>query len=107
MNSACLCSLAGRYDNPIPTRFLAPIDFLKIPALPLKNRGRGRGRSHGSSLISAHYTLFAILEEGVIIHICPASTEGGGAVGSINDNFYGVRLRQIKGQFQRLLVCLT
>ncbi len=23
MNSACLCSLEGRYDNPIPTRFLA------------------------------------------------------------------------------------
>ncbi len=31
MNSASLCSLAGRYDNPIPTRFLAPIDCLKIP----------------------------------------------------------------------------
>ncbi len=24
---------AGRYDNPIPTWFLAPIDYLKIPAL--------------------------------------------------------------------------
>ncbi len=33
MNSASLCSLAGRYDNPIPPRFLAPIDFLNIPAL--------------------------------------------------------------------------
>jgi hypothetical protein len=33
MNSASLCNLAGRYDNPIPPRFLAPIDFLKIPAL--------------------------------------------------------------------------
>jgi hypothetical protein len=33
MNSASLCSLAGRYNNPIPTRCLAPIDFLKIPAL--------------------------------------------------------------------------
>jgi hypothetical protein len=33
MNSASLCSLAGLYDNPIPTRFLAPIDCLKIPAL--------------------------------------------------------------------------
>jgi len=32
MNSASLCSLAGQYDNPIPTRFLAPIDCLKIPA---------------------------------------------------------------------------
>ncbi len=33
MNSASLCSLAGRYDNPIPTRFLVPIECLKIPAL--------------------------------------------------------------------------
>ncbi len=31
-NSARLHSLAGRYDNPIPTRFLAPLDCLKIPA---------------------------------------------------------------------------
>ncbi len=30
-NSASLCSLAGRYDNPIPTWFLVPIDGLKIP----------------------------------------------------------------------------
>jgi hypothetical protein len=28
-NSAKLCSLAGRYNNPILTRFLAPIDCLK------------------------------------------------------------------------------
>jgi hypothetical protein len=33
MNSASLCSLAGRYENPIPPRCLAPIDFIKIPAL--------------------------------------------------------------------------
>jgi hypothetical protein len=33
INSASLCSMAARYDNPIPTRCLAPIDFLKIPAL--------------------------------------------------------------------------
>ncbi len=32
MKSASLFSLAGRYDNPIPTRFLAPVDCLKIPA---------------------------------------------------------------------------
>ncbi len=32
MNSAGLCSLAGRYDNPIPTQFLVPKDSLKIPA---------------------------------------------------------------------------
>jgi hypothetical protein len=35
MNSAKLCSLAVRYDNPIPTRCLAPIYCLKIPALLL------------------------------------------------------------------------
>ncbi len=33
INSASLCSLTGQYDNPIPTRFLALIDCLKIPAL--------------------------------------------------------------------------
>jgi hypothetical protein len=27
------CSLAGLYNNPIPTRFLAPKDCLKIPPL--------------------------------------------------------------------------
>jgi hypothetical protein len=32
-NFARLCRLAGRYDNPIPSRFLAPIDCSKIPAL--------------------------------------------------------------------------
>jgi hypothetical protein len=31
IDSASLCSLAGRYDNPIPTRFLAP-ECSKIPA---------------------------------------------------------------------------
>jgi hypothetical protein len=31
-NSASLCRPGGRYDNPIPSRFLAPIDCLKIPA---------------------------------------------------------------------------
>ncbi len=33
LNSASLCSLAGRYDNPLPLRFLAPIASLKIPTL--------------------------------------------------------------------------
>ena len=28
---ASLCSLAGRYDNPIPPRFLAPIECYEIP----------------------------------------------------------------------------
>ncbi len=34
-DSASLCSLAGRYNKPIPIRYLAPIDFLKIPSLGL------------------------------------------------------------------------
>ncbi len=32
INSASLCSLAGRYDNPVPTLFLALMERLKIPA---------------------------------------------------------------------------
>ncbi len=32
LKSLKIRALAGRYDNPIPTRFLAPIDCLKIPA---------------------------------------------------------------------------
>ncbi len=33
IDSASLFSLAGRYNNHIPTRYLAPIECLKIPAL--------------------------------------------------------------------------
>jgi hypothetical protein len=33
IDSAILCSLAELYDNPIPSRFLAPIDCTKISAL--------------------------------------------------------------------------
>jgi hypothetical protein len=33
IDSGNLRSLAGLYNNPIPTRFLAPIDCSKIPAL--------------------------------------------------------------------------
>ncbi len=44
MNSASLCSLAGRYNNPIPIQCLAPIDFLKIPALDLLNCTRNKTR---------------------------------------------------------------
>jgi hypothetical protein len=34
---ASLCSLAGRYDKPIPTRFLASMDRSKIPALMIRS----------------------------------------------------------------------
>jgi hypothetical protein len=33
IDSDSLYSLAGRYENPIPTWFLAPIECSKIPAL--------------------------------------------------------------------------
>jgi hypothetical protein len=36
IDSATLCSLAGHFDNPIRSRFLAPIDCSKIPALDKK-----------------------------------------------------------------------
>jgi hypothetical protein len=39
--SLIIYSLAGRYDNPIPTRFLALIDCSKIPALPSASEGHG------------------------------------------------------------------
>jgi hypothetical protein len=42
-NSARLCSLAGRYNNPVPTRFLAHIDCLKIPARAHTFRSRRVG----------------------------------------------------------------
>jgi hypothetical protein len=32
LKSLKIPTLAGRYDNAIPTRFLTPIDCLKIPA---------------------------------------------------------------------------
>ncbi len=32
IDSATLCGLDGRNDNPIPARFLTPIDCYKIPA---------------------------------------------------------------------------
>ncbi len=39
IDSASQCCLAGRYDNPIPTRFLAPMAYSKIPALDTSGAG--------------------------------------------------------------------
>jgi hypothetical protein len=41
LDPASLCSLAGRQDNLIPARFLAPIDCYKIPALIFATLGGG------------------------------------------------------------------
>jgi hypothetical protein len=52
INSASLSSRAGRYDNPIPTRFLAPIDCLKFQLRFLLPWGRILGRNWDKSLRS-------------------------------------------------------
>ncbi len=61
MNSASLCSLAGRYENPIPPRCLAPIDFLKIPALQFEPQ-----RRHSTQLLYYYYASFTIGDPDVI-----------------------------------------
>ncbi len=58
MNSASLCSLAGRYDNPIPPRFLAPIDCLNIPAqfqttFAQRQGGRVKSVSRGGCMVNS------------------------------------------------------
>ena len=42
MNSASIRSLAGRYDSPIPTHFIAPINCFKIPALNQIVKSQGK-----------------------------------------------------------------
>jgi hypothetical protein len=42
LKSLKIPSLAGQNDNPIPTRFLAPIDCPKLPALLYQANGDGR-----------------------------------------------------------------
>ncbi len=58
------CSLAGRYDNPIPLRFLAPIDCLKIPALPPCTQ---------STCTYGSWSRSATLVERIHVKLCPAS----------------------------------
>jgi hypothetical protein len=50
IDSARLCSLAGWYDNPIPTQFLALIDCSKTPALVYVKAGR---RNEKESLVQS------------------------------------------------------
>ncbi len=59
---AVYCSLAGRYDNPIPTWFLAPIDCLKIPAQATQSGGIGPLESMFELLKSL--TIWALLAAG-------------------------------------------
>ncbi len=48
IDSASQCSLAGRYDNPFPTQFLAPIEYYKIPAQYV---GRARDGVEGGGAV--------------------------------------------------------
>jgi hypothetical protein len=48
-----LCSLAGWYENPIPTRFLAPIDYSKIPAVAQIYRRESRLKRDLAILVSS------------------------------------------------------
>jgi hypothetical protein len=46
-----VCCLAGRYDNPIPTRFLAPIDCFKIAAVLKTVKAKDRSNNGIASLL--------------------------------------------------------
>jgi hypothetical protein len=59
MNSASLFSLAGRYDNPILPRLLAPIDYLKIPAQYLQIKLNGHGQGTKENLKSLNIKIFS------------------------------------------------
>jgi hypothetical protein len=47
IDSASLCSPAGQYVNPIPTRSLASIDCSKLPAQIAISRWSCRGEGEG------------------------------------------------------------
>jgi hypothetical protein len=110
INSASLCSLAGRHDNPITTRFLAPIDCSEISAqsllsslflypLPLLQQlaklSIGRLGS-GSGVYSAensppsppppHHQSWRLVQPAKIsqIHASMCILKGGGGVGFFN-----------------------
>jgi hypothetical protein len=55
MNSANLCSLAGRYDNPIPPWFLAlaPIDCMKNSRSELEFQWGARNQVRNKVVVSA------------------------------------------------------
>ncbi len=68
-------AFAGRYNNPIPTRFLlAPIDCLKIPALiceaECKIAARPRLSSTAIILIAASAELIAPLQSAIRLLTC-------------------------------------
>jgi hypothetical protein len=68
---ASLCNLAGRYHNPIPTRFPALIDYSKIPAQDtsfFEGEG-GRGEGHGFKEKENCKLCFSVGRGGVLFHL--------------------------------------
>jgi hypothetical protein len=85
IDSASLCRLAGRYDNPIPTRFLAPIDCSKIPVYwlcsPLSLSPHPRSRLTPIFLFSVkndrgsrHVETIQVSDRYIINILCPEYT---------------------------------
>jgi hypothetical protein len=58
-----LCSQAGRYDNP-PTRFLAPIECIRIPAL--KEGGELATTIKTPSTVCSLQNLISTLTQGIV-----------------------------------------
>ncbi len=93
-NSASLCSLAGRYDNPIPTRFLAPIECLKIPALPKEFLCTVRTFTVMEEAPTRRVTVTSSLNEISRDHLGDRVVEKGGGVSARSQPF----LQQASGQ---------
>jgi hypothetical protein len=66
---ASLCSLAGRYENPIPPRCLAPIDFLKIPALSDTEVESRNGKLKAAGSTSASFQRVFVMTKNVFVSI--------------------------------------
>ncbi len=68
INSSSLWSPAGRYHNPVPTQFLAPIDCLKIPAqVSLPRNGSERNSDSSFYICSTEWNseLFSLPLKGL------------------------------------------
>ncbi len=88
------CSPAGRYDNPFHTRFLAPIDCIKIPALytvcTMHNKGRKLAQFWVHACLTLHslqslVLLFSLfMQEWARWIVCVCGGGGGGGVGMNN-----------------------
>jgi hypothetical protein len=74
MSSASLCSLAYRYDNPIPTRFLAPIDCLEIPA-PVDPQNKYR-RIWSRSWLIQHLVKGTVSQDSYFLRCCADGFHG-------------------------------